>query len=126
MRAQHVHIYLRRHAEWFPGEQTTAARKAGPNRAAFRRAAKHICAQQRRSHQRSRGLYGLPAPPLQAGSFGPLTAPLAALLPELRRKESSAELKAKAETTSAAIYFDYPGTGISTNKDARKCMEIKE
>jgi hypothetical protein len=34
--------------------------------------------------------------------------PLAALLPELRRKEkSSAELKAKAEKTSAAIYFDY-------------------
>jgi hypothetical protein len=30
-------------------------------------------------------------------------------MPELRRKESSAELKAKAEKTSAAIYFDYPG-----------------
>jgi hypothetical protein len=41
------------------------------------------------------------------------------LLPELRRKGSSAKLKAKAEKTSAAIYFDYPGTGISTNKDAR-------
>ena len=71
-------------------------------------------------------LYGLPAPTLQADSFGPLTVPLAALLPELRRKESSAELKAKAEKTSAAIYFDYPGTGILANKDARKFMEIKE
>jgi hypothetical protein len=39
MRAHHVHIYLRRHAEWFPGEQTRAARKAGPNRAAFGRTA---------------------------------------------------------------------------------------
>jgi hypothetical protein len=73
-------------------------------------------------------LYGLPAPTLQADSFGPLTVPLAALLPELRRKESSAELKAKAEKTSAAIYFDYryPGTGILANEDARKFMEIKE
>jgi hypothetical protein len=78
------------------------------------------------SYQRSRGQHGLPAPPLQADFFGPLTVPLAALLPKLRRKESSAELKAKAEKTSAAIYFDYPGTGILANKDARKFMEIKE
>jgi hypothetical protein len=54
--------------------------------------------------------------------------PLAVLLPELqvRRKESSAKLKAKAEKTSAAIYFDYPGSWISANEDARKCMEMKE
>ena len=32
-----VHIHLRRHAEWFPVEQTRTARKAGPNRAAFGR-----------------------------------------------------------------------------------------
>ena len=121
-----MHINLRRHAEWFPGEQARAALKAGPNRAAFGRTAKHLHAQQHRSYQRSRGPYGLPVPPLQADSFGPLTVPLAVKLPELRRKESSAELKAKAEKTSAAIYFDYPGTGISANEDARKCMEIKE
>jgi hypothetical protein len=24
------------------------------------------------------------------------------------------------------IYFDYPGSWISANKDARKCMETKE
>jgi hypothetical protein len=102
-----VHIYLRRHAEWFPVEQTRAARKAGPNRAAFGHAAKHLHAQQHRSCQRSRGQCGLPAPTLQADSFGPLAVPLAVLLPELRRKQSSAELKAKAEKTSAAIYFDY-------------------
>jgi hypothetical protein len=34
-----VYIYLRRHAEWFPVEQTRAARKAGSNRAAFGRTA---------------------------------------------------------------------------------------
>ena len=103
-----MRIYLRRHAEWLPMEQTRAARKAGPNRAAFGHAAKHLHAQQHRSHQRSRGQCGPPAPPLQADFFGPLTVPLAALLPELRRTEkSSAELKAKAEKTSAAIYFDY-------------------
>ena len=102
-------------------------------------AAKHLRlrAQQHRSYQRSQGPYDLPAPPLQADSFGPLTVPLATLLPELRRKESSAKLKAKAEKISAklkakaekisaAIYFDYPGSWISANKDARKCMEIKE
>jgi hypothetical protein len=127
VRAQHVNIYLRRYAEWFTREQTRAARKAGPNRAAFGRAAKHLHSQQHRSYQRSRGQHGMPVPPLQAGSFvGPLTAPLAMLLPELRRKESSAKLKAKAEKTSAAIYFDYPGSWISANKDARKCMGIKE
>jgi hypothetical protein len=70
--------------------------------------------------------HSLPAPPLQADSFGPLMVPLAMLLPELRRKKSSAKLKAKAEKTSAAIYFDYPGSWISANKDAMKCMEIKE
>jgi hypothetical protein len=42
IRAQRVRICLRRHDEWFTGEQTRAARKAGPNRAAFGRAAKHL------------------------------------------------------------------------------------
>ena len=51
-------------------EQTRAARKAGPNRAAFGHAAKHLHAQQHRSYQRSRGPCGLPVPPLQADSFG--------------------------------------------------------
>jgi hypothetical protein len=46
--------------------------------------------------------------------------PLAVLIPELRRKEKQRRIKAKAEKTSAAIYFDYPGTGILANKDARK------
>ena len=107
-------------------EQTRAARKAGPYRAAFGHAAKHLHAQQHRSYQRSQGQYDLPVPPLQADYLGPLTVPLAVLVPELRRKESSAEFKAKAEKTSAAIYLDYPGSWISANKDARKCMEIKE
>ena len=87
MRAQHAYIYLRRHAEWFTGEQTRAARKAGLNRAAFGRAAKHLQAQQHRSYQRSRGPYDLPVPPLQAGSVGHPTVHLATLLPELRREE---------------------------------------
>jgi hypothetical protein len=114
MRAHPVHIYLRRHAEWFPGEQIRAARKVGPNRAAFGRAAKHLQATSTAAPQSPTQpravLTIIPAPPLQVDSFGPLTAPLAALLPELRRKDSSAEIKAKAEKTSAAIYFDYPGT----------------
>jgi hypothetical protein len=49
------------------------------------------------------------APPLQADSFGLLAAPVAVLLPELRRKERSAKLKAKAEKTSAVVHFDCPG-----------------
>ena len=100
-------------------EQTRAARKVGPNRAAFGRVAKHLHAQQHRSYQHSRGQYGLPAPPLQADFFGPPTVPLAILLPELRREEKQRKIKAKAEKTSAAIYFDYPGSWILANKDAR-------
>ena len=101
-------------------EQTRAARKVGPNRAAFGHVTKHLHAQQHRSYQHSRGQYGLPAPPLQADSFGPLTVPLAILLPELRREEKQRRIKAKAEKTSAAIYFDYPGSWILANKDARR------
>jgi hypothetical protein len=41
--------------------------------------------------------------------------PGAALLPELRRKESSAKLKVEAEKTSAAIYFDCPDVNHSTH-----------
>jgi hypothetical protein len=42
-------------------------------------------------------------------------------MPELqvRRKEKQRRIKAKAEKTSAAIYFDCPGAGILANKDAR-------
>jgi hypothetical protein len=98
-----------------------ADKSRAQSRAAFGHAAKHLHAQQHRSHQHSQGPCCLPVSSLQADSFGPLTVPLTVLpvLPELRRKESSAKLKAKAEKTSTAIYFDCPGTGISTNKDAR-------
>ena len=135
-----MHVCLRRNAEWFTGEQTRAARKAGPNRAAFGRAAKHLHAQQHSSCQRSRGPHCLPVPPLQAGSLGPLAVPLAVPLPEPRRKESSVKLKAKAEKTKRGYLFRLPGQldfwpirtqGIHgenriifTNRDTRKYIEI--
>jgi hypothetical protein len=113
-------------------EQKRAARKAGPNRAAFGHAAKHLlythsstavtsAAEGSTAHQHRH------YKPTRLALIRCLS--LAALLPELgnlRRKESSAELKAKAEKTSAATHFDYPGAGILANEDARKFMETKE
>jgi hypothetical protein len=55
---------------------------------------------------------------------GLLTVPLAALLPGLRRKESSAKLKAKAEKTSAAIYFDCRDIKYSTHTGKQNFPDI--
>jgi hypothetical protein len=121
-------------------EQTRAARKAGPNRAAFGHAAKHLRAQQHRSHPRSRGQHGIPTPPLQADPFGPLTVPLAALLPELRRKGKQRRITSESRKDKRGYLFRLSGRrsfgqqgrtelhgnkGITlANRDARKYIEM--
>jgi hypothetical protein len=111
-----VRIYLRRHAEWFTGEQKRTERKARPSRAGHRRTRLY------RSCQRSKGPCYLQAQPLQAGSFGFLTVPVSVLLPEpeLRRKESSVKL-GESRKDKRDYLFRPPGFKI---KHARKQAEF--
>ena len=84
------------------------ARKAGPHRAAFGRTAKHQ-AQQHRSYRHSTGPYGALVPPLQAGSVGHPTVPLAILVPELHREGKQRAIESESRRDKRGYLFRLPG-----------------